>query len=70
MKFYVSALTKKAHLSKRCSVTYRNHALNLETPETAETLVAYGYQGCKRCGAYDAIEAARAKYVAQTPKDE
>lgn len=51
MQLYISAITQKVHTSQRCSVTRRNHALNLETSATASELAAKGYVGCKRCGA-------------------
>lgn len=51
MPYFVSAVTQVVHNAKRCSVTRRNHAVNLETGSTAAELAAAGYKGCKRCGA-------------------
>ncbi len=63
MQFYVSALTQKVHTDKHCSVTRRNHALNLETPWDAQKLAEHGYIGCKRCGAYEALTTAQGPMV-------
>lgn len=51
MTYFISAVTQVVHNAKRCSVTRRNHAVNLETGATAAELAAAGYKGCKRCGA-------------------
>jgi hypothetical protein len=48
---YISAITQRIHRSSTCSVTRRNHAVNLETSTPASELAALGYVGCKRCGA-------------------
>ena len=56
---YISAITQKIHTTRECSVTRRNHAVNLETSTSAKELADMGYVGCKRCGAYDVIESSK-----------
>lgn len=54
-ELFISALTQKVHLTRDCSVTRRNHAVNLSTSSSASELAQIGYVGCKRCGAYDVL---------------
>jgi len=51
MSLYISAITQTIHTTQHCSVTRRNHAVNLWTETPASELADLGYRGCKRCGA-------------------
>lgn len=57
--FYISAITQKIHTTRECSVTRKNHAVNLWTETSAKELASLGYVGCKRCDAYDILRAAK-----------
>jgi len=56
---YISAITQKIHTTRECSVTRKNHAVNLRTETSAKELADMGYVGCKRCDAYDILNSAK-----------
>ena len=58
--YYISAITQIVHTTQTCSVTRRNHAVNLATTSTAAELAETGYAGCKRCDADRDLTAAKA----------
>ena len=68
---FISSQTQVIHTTKQCSVTRKNHTLNLDTSTPASELAAKGYRGCKRCGA-DLIlaQAAQAAQVTTGPEAE
>jgi hypothetical protein len=65
---FISAVTQVIHTSAGCSVTRRNHALNLALGvgpgSTPAALAARAYVGCKRCGAHEILAAAQAEAFA------